>query len=173
MSEVNQEVLDAIKQAIRLELNGRHFYNKAVEITQNENGRKMFDRLAREEVEHLEAFSKLFTRILGGPHWKKHVREEEIEGRAELIERLERKKAESVGEGEIEAIRIGLELERTAIDHFGNAAKQATEPKAREIFERIRKEEQRHYDLLQAQYDSVTHSGFWFDTAEFYMDGKY
>lgn len=37
----------------------------------------------------------------------------------------------------------------------------------------IADEERFHYDLLQTQYDSVTGSGFWLDSAEFQMDGKY
>ena len=44
---------------------------------------------------------------------------------------------------------------------------------AKEIFEKIADEERFHYDLLQAQYDSVTGSGFWLDSSEFQMDGKY
>ncbi len=32
---------------------------------------------------------------------------------------------------------------------------------------------QQLYDLLQAQHDSVTKSGFWLDSAEFQMDGKW
>jgi len=41
------------------------------------------------------------------------------------------------------------------------------------MFNRICDEERLHYDLLQAQNDSVTNSGFWLDVAEFRMDGKY
>jgi rubrerythrin len=47
------------------------------------------------------------------------------------------------------------------------------DPQAREIFKKMCEEEKFHYDLLQAQHDSLTNSGFWFDSAEFRMDGKY
>lgn len=33
--------------------------------------------------------------------------------------------------------------------------------------------EKQLFDLLQAQYDSVTGSGFWLGSAEFQMDGKW
>ena len=47
------------------------------------------------------------------------------------------------------------------------------DPVAKEILNQICDEERFHYDLLQAQYDSVTNDGFWLDSAEFRMDGKY
>ena len=42
----------------------------------------------------------------------------------------------------------------------------------KEIFTKIREEEY-HYDLLQAQQDYLSKSGFWFDVAELRMDAKY
>jgi hypothetical protein len=52
-------------------------------------------------------------------------------------------------------------------------AKQASDPEASRIFEIIAQEEITHYDLIQAQIDSVTNAGFWFDVGEFKMDGLY
>lgn len=68
---------------------------------------------------------------------------------------------------------VRMELEQRAVDFFKNAAAETDDPQAHEIFEKIREEEEFHYDLLQAQHDSVTHSGFWLDSAEFQMDGKF
>jgi rubrerythrin len=77
------------------------------------------------------------------------------------------------GKSEIEALSIGMELEKNAIDFFQKSAQEVDDPKAKAIFERIADEEKYHYDLLQAQHDSLTHSGFWLDSAEFQMDGKF
>ena len=52
-------------------------------------------------------------------------------------------------------------------------AEEVDDPIASEIFRKISEEEKFHYDLLQAQHDSLTNSGFWLDSAEFQMDGKY
>ena len=81
------------------------------------------------------------------------------------------RRAES--QGEIEALRIGMELELKAIDFFKACADRGDDSEAQAIFLRIADEERFHYDLLQAQYDSVTGSGFWLDSSEFRMDGKY
>ena len=77
------------------------------------------------------------------------------------------------GKGDTEALSIGMQLERDAIEFFQQAAAESDDPVARKIFNDIVEEEKFHYDLLQAQHDSVTNSGFWLDGAEFQMDGKW
>jgi len=81
MKEISREVESAIKEAIRLEINGRKFFMHAAEITEHEKGKKMFRFLADEEVKHLEIFGKLFSQILDGEDWKQYIRDEELQGR--------------------------------------------------------------------------------------------
>ena len=66
-----------------------------------------------------------------------------------------------------------MELERGSIDQYKKWATNSDNTKIKEIFEKIIKEEKYHYDLLQAEYDNITNTGFWFDMAEFRMDGKF
>jgi rubrerythrin len=173
MEKVSHQVEKAIKEAIKLEIDGRKFFQHAEEVTRHELGKKMFRRLAEEEVKHLETFSKLFSQVLKGKDWKKQVKSEELEEKSDLIQRLQASVKGEEGKGEIEALRIGMELEERAIELFGKAAEEVDDPLAQEIFLKIVDEEKFHYDLLQAQYDSLTHSGFWLDSAEFQMDGKW
>lgn len=173
MASPSEEVRNAIQEAIRLEIRGRAFYTHAAETTENTLGKKMFQRLAEDEVEHLKVFGKLFTTILEGGDWKQYARGANDQTEAPLIEKLKKRMEEKGNKSDLEAVAIGMELERNAMDHFAKAAKEAQDPVAREIFAKIAEQEQLHYDLLQAQYDSVANTGVWFDTAEFYMDGKY
>jgi len=173
MKGMSDQVVHVVKEAIKLEINGKSFFNHAADVTQNELGKKMFRKLAQDEVGHLNTFGNLFSSIIGGEEWKKFVKEEELRGEHTLIDELTLKVEEEDKKGELGAIRVGMELERKAIDFFEKSAKEATDPTAKEIFAKISEEEKVHYDLLQAQYDYVTNSGFWFDIAEFQMDGKY
>lgn len=173
MAKISRQVESAIKEAIKLEINGRKFFNHAEGITHHQQGKKMFRRLADEEVNHLETFSNLFSSVLKGKGWKKLIKSEELKGESALIEELKARMKREEGKGEVEALRIGMELEKRAIELFQKSADEVDDPVAREIFKKICSEEKFHYDLLQAQYDSLTHSGFWLDSAEFKMDGKY
>jgi rubrerythrin len=173
MSEISPQIKDAIKGAIQLEINGRKFFNHASEVTEHERGKKMFRFLADEEVRHLDVFGKLFSKILGGEDWKNYFNEKDLSGEAPLVEKLKQRMKGAKGKGETEALSIGMQLEREAIEFFNNAAKNTDDPVAKKIFKEISEEEKFHYDLLQAQHDSVSNSGFWLDGAEFQMDGKW
>jgi rubrerythrin len=173
MEKLTKHVEKVITEAIKLEINGQSFFNHAAGVTHNELGKKMFLRLAEEEVKHLEAFSRLFTDVIKDKDWKKYVKKEELAGESPVIEELKARMQRAEGKSEIEALRIGMELEQKAIEFFEKSARESDDPVAGEIFRKICDEERFHYDLLQAQYDSVTHSGFWLDSAEFRMDGKY
>jgi rubrerythrin len=173
LEEISKQIENAIKEAIRLEINGRNFFNHAAEMTHNELGKKMFQKLAEEEVKHIEVFSKLFTEVLKEADWKKYVRDEELKGESPLIEKLKERMKGAEGKSETQALSIGMELEENAVQFFQKAADEVNDPMASEIFRKISEEEKFHYDLLQAQHDSLTNSGFWLDSAEFQMDGKY
>ena len=173
MTRISQDVKTLIQDAIRLEINGQAFFNQAAEITHNELGKKMFVRLAQEEVKHLETFSRLFSQIIKSDDWKKQVRSEELKGLSPVIQELAQRIKRAEGQSEVEALRIGMELEQKAVDFFTTSSTKMGDPAAKEIFEKIADEERFHYDLLLAQHDSVTGSGFWLDSSEFAMDGKY
>ncbi len=175
MEDRHSDIVTVAKEAIKLEINGRSFFEHAAATTHNELGRKMFQKLANDEVGHLKAFGQLFASQIGSDNWKKYIAEEE-KNISSVIEELKARVHEHETEArasELEAIRIGMELERKAITFFEKSAQTTNDPTAQEIFNKICDEERIHYDLLQAQYDSVTNSGFWFDVAEFRMDGKY
>ena len=173
MEDRDPKLKEIITEAIKLEINGREFFTRAAESTDNSLGRKMFQRLAQEEVKHLDAFSHLFSSVIKSADWKKLVKKEELEGKSPVIEELALRMKKAAGKSDLEALSIGMELEQKAIEFFKNTAEGSSNPEVKEIFEKIAEEERFHYDLLQAQHDSLTNSGFWLDSAEFQMDGKY
>jgi rubrerythrin len=175
MAEITGEIIEVIRESIKLELNGQSFFEHVADATHNELGKKMFMKLANDEAQHLKVFSDIFTTMVG-EDWRKHVGDLNTNGKAPMIEELAKKVAGTGKESrasELEAISIAMDLERNAIEFFCNAAKKTSDTKAKEIFGKIADEERLHYDLLQAQHDHLTNSGYWFDVAEFRMDSKY
>ncbi|MGQ9471881.1 MAG: ferritin family protein [Candidatus Aminicenantales bacterium] len=174
MVKTEKEILARLlTEALKLELRGKEFFLQAAAATHNELGKKMFERLAAEEVRHLETFSQLFTQILGSEDWKKEIPAAELKENSEVIAALLDRMKRATGKSDLEALSIGLELEKKAVDHFRQAAAAAIQSKTKEIFEAIAAEERFHYDLLQTQLDSLQNTGFWLDASEFRMDGKY
>ena len=173
MTKISRDVKTLIQEAIKLEINGQAFFNQAADVTRNELRKKMFVHLAKEEVKHLEAFSRLFSSVIKSDQWKKQVEREQLKGSSAVIQELAQRMKRAEGQSEIEALRIGMELETKAVEFFTRAASGMDDAEAKEIFEKIADEERFHYDLLLAQHDSVTGSGFWLDSSEFQTDGKY
>jgi rubrerythrin len=175
MAEITGEIIEIIKESLKLELNGQSFFEQVADATHNELGKKMFMKLANDEAQHLKVFSDIFTKMVG-EDWKKYVGDLKAREKAPMIEALAKKVASAGKESrasELEAISIAMDLERNAIEFFCNAAEKTGDIKAKEIFSKIADEERLHYDLLQAQHDHLTNSGYWFDVAEFRMDSKY
>ncbi|OGC42076.1 hypothetical protein A2Y85_04265 [candidate division WOR-3 bacterium RBG_13_43_14] len=164
-----------VREAIKLEINGRAFFEHAARQTGNELGKKMFTKLANDEIQHLKVFGDIFSSVVNVQEWKSLIEQEET-NKSELIEQLKKRMHDAnknKSASELEAISIGMELERKAIDFFDKSANETSDPKLKQTMKKISDEEKFHFDLLQAQYDNVTNSGFWFDIAEFRMDGKY
>lgn len=175
MAELSKEILDAIKYATRMEIQGRSFYEYMAELTNSEHGKKVFKSLAQDEIVHIQKFNEIFTAVIGNDEWKSYVDKEESDKHtvlAELKGRVEQRGKEDKAT-DLEALRIGLELERGAIDYYTKQVNSTDNTAVKDLFAHIIKEEQYHYDLLQAQYDNINGSGFWFDMAEFKMDGRF
>jgi rubrerythrin len=111
MTKITPDVKTLVQDAIRLEINGQAFFNQAAEITHNELGKKMFVRLAQEEAKHLEAFGRLFSQVIQSDDWKKQIRGEELKGPSPVIQELAQRMRRAEGQSEVEALRIGMELE--------------------------------------------------------------
>lgn len=175
MDNLNKEIIDLIEYATKMEINGRSFYEHAAELTKSDHGKEVFKKLAQDEIKHIETFGQIFTSALGNDKWQEYIDQKESDKSTVLDKLKERiaKQSHQDRAGDQEALRIGMELERDSIEKYKEWAMTSSDLKVKDIFEKIIKEEEYHYDLLQAEYDNITNTGFWFDMAEFRMDGKF
>ena len=164
----------AIKMAIQLEKDGMNYFTEAAQKTTSESGKKIFHTLAREEAVHLETFQKMFDSLDSIQDWRELIKEMPLERTAPLFEhRTSVDDSVKPAAGELEALKTAMDHERAAIQFFEREAVIAKDPTVKQVFEFVKGQEEYHYDLLQAEYDSVAGTGFWFDIPEFRMDGKY
>jgi len=173
MSEISSKAIEAIRMAIQLEKDGRAFFEEAAQKTSSKLGKKMFETLAKDEIDHLHTFQKMFDAITGTCDWQEMAQQYSPKiGKVPVFEEAIEKKA-GVNPSELDALRTAMDNERKAIDFFSKVAEETEDPLAKKIFTKIREEEEYHYDLLQAQHDYLAKSGFWFDIGEFRMDARY
>lgn len=170
---IGEKTAQAMKTAIEMEKSGHKFFTEASEKVRHEVGRKMFARLAAEEIDHMRTFEKIFNEVTGGSDWKEALGSLELARRVPYFDDARKEFKSEDQSVELDYLRKALDLERNAMKFFEKAISEAESPEAREIFKRILDEEQAHYDLIQAEIDSVNGTGFWFDVHEFHMDGKF
>jgi len=163
-----------LKTAIEVEINGLNAFTKFANETQDEEGKRMFLRLAEDEKEHKAILEKQLKNLSEGGGW------ESIQIPPSRVERLipalrdkeKRTKGES-GMGELDALNTALDLERKAAQFFRDKAAEVDNPEAKETFLRLAEWEEAHFELIQAELDNIKNTGFWFGMPEFRMDGKF
>jgi len=174
MSDVPTEAMKALKMALEIEDSGLVTFLKFARQTKHEFGKNMFIRLAMDENEHRKILERQLDGLAEGMPWVEiRVPDYEIERVAPTMTDKQQKVTMESGGAEIEALKIGLDLERKAAKFFREQAEAATEPGARSLFEQLASWEDAHFDLIQAEMDSINNTGFWFNVPEFKMDGKY
>jgi rubrerythrin len=170
---IGEKAAQAMKAAIEMEKSGHRFFTEASNKVSHEVGRKLFSRLAAEEIDHMRTFEKIFGEVSGGKDWKEAMRAIQPAKRVPYFDEARKQFKSEDLHVELEYLKKALDLERNAMEFFEKAIAEAETEQAKEIFTRILEEEKAHYDLIQAEIDSVNGSGFWFDVQEFQMDGKY
>ncbi|MBU7019352.1 MAG: ferritin family protein [Theionarchaea archaeon] len=138
---------EVLGTALNLEKKGFTFYSEAEKKTENRTGKKMFAQLAREEEDHIRDIKNMFKNL--------YPQRSEVD-----IPVFD----EDISEysGEVEALRIGIEMEKKSIEFYTDWA----EGNLGTLFKRLIEIEKSHLELLEAELDYVKRTGFWFDYFE-------
>ena len=173
MSTPISQLAESIRMAIDLEKSGRAFYLLAAEKTANPTGKTIFSRLAKEETQHLLTFERMLDDKEGLSGWRSWLKEFPDHPALPVFGEKAEKLIKEGSMDELQALRVAMKQEREAMEYYGRIAESSDNEAVAGIFAFVREQEVYHHDLLQAEYDSITQSGFWFDNAEFSMDGKF
>jgi rubrerythrin len=157
MGKSNRDMLDAIKHAMQAEANGHQFYKLAASQTDDEQGRKVFQMLADEELEHLRFLKRNYDSILNtGKTDEKAILEGkgEFSGQHPLFSPAFK---ERIGGAhfEMSALGIGVQLELSAIRFYREQAAQADDPNLKRLFQDLADWEVGHYDMFLKQQEEL------------------
>ncbi|ABQ28558.1 ferritin-like domain-containing protein [Geotalea uraniireducens] len=141
-------VQEALKLAIQAEKDSMDFYRRAASVTRNERAKKVFELLANEEVGHLKSF---FDHYKGG-NFGDLMSFIESPPNKKNATYLALEKAIDEETHEQLALEIALKEEKSCIDQYTIIGKDIIDPLVRGIFERVVKETQNHYDMIEDEY---------------------
>ncbi|HSU89266.1 MAG TPA: transcriptional repressor [Terriglobia bacterium] len=155
-------VRDALELTLAIERRGYTFYTNASRKTKNDNGRRMFQRLAAEESDHLRRLQQEHRSLIEKNEWLKREPArlplsrkivEEIFPQKELL-KIEVKDETS----DLDALNIAMNLERRSHQFFKDFADHISDDNGRQIFMDFAKDEESHLKALVAEYNTLVGS---------------
>jgi rubrerythrin len=158
------DIKEAIKTAIQMEKDGYSFYKKAASQTSSDTGRSFFESLASDEQLHLEVFQKIFEEKVGKTEWNNLVNSSKKYTEIPIFPKdLETSEGINPDSDEMDALRIGMDSEREAIDFYNKIKDNSSNNEVKEIIDKIIEQEKKHYLLLEQEFDHLDKTGYWFE----------
>ena len=114
----------------------------------------MFERLAEDEVQHLELLQGTKAMLEAEGVWAEYhgIALAPIEG-APIFSR-ERIEENLVGyTSDLSALRVAYLIEKDAVDFYTRAAAQTADPNGKRMFQDLIEMEQAHLDILEGEYN--------------------
>lgn len=146
---------DALRIAIATERSGLEFYTRAARLARDPRGRKVFDRLAAEEKEHLGTLEARYRDLVAAdPGLESQPTFLFFKGAANGLfaagtEELTRRGADK------QALLIGIRCERGSHRFFKRYGERFEESEGRRVFLEFAKEERDHLELLIREYRAL------------------
>ncbi|MBP8273072.1 MAG: transcriptional repressor [Acidobacteria bacterium] len=146
---------DALRIAIATERSGREFYTRAARITRDGPGRRIFQKLAGEEVEHLRKLEQRYAELVAAePGLESHPTFLFFKGAANgLFAAGTEELSDGIDEGK--ALMIGIRCERGSHAFFKKYGERFEESEGKRIFLEFADEEREHLDLLLREYRNL------------------
>ena len=147
---------DSLRVAIATERSGLAFYTRAAKLAQDPRGRRVFEKLAEEEKEHLGTLEARYLELT--------TAEPQLESQpaflffksasnglfAAGVEQLS-----APGVDDREALRIGIRCERASHRFFKQYGERFEESEGKRIFLEFADEEREHFELLVREFRAL------------------
>lgn len=137
---------DAIKRSILTEKSAMDFYTSCASHMKNEEARKTFELLAREEREHAESFFKIYE----GDDIGTFEEFMQLETDSDWLNDLE--KAALPNMDERKAMEFALEKEQQLEKHLLAMAEKVEDAEIKAVYEANAKSTHNHYVLIESEY---------------------
>lgn len=161
--------MEALEIAIKMEIEGKEFYQKASEKSGDKLGKALFMRLAKEEDFHAEKAREIADSLKKGE--KPLAIEESLDrgGKLNSIFAKAKKKIEprrKVASNEFEVIKIALDMEEKTRKFYEDHSEKAENEFEKRFFHALILEERGHYLSLIDYQEYLIDPTHWFTRTE-------
>ncbi len=170
-----------LRRGMSLERDGYKFYMRAAERASDDRGAAMFRDLANQEVDHLRLLLAEYEALEETGDWLPHkeamARPLDLEPEAPDLPGEEppgdyqlpvfTAEREVSLESDLAALDFGLETEDITRELYARGAEQTDDQRAREAYQFLVKQEERHYELLDNTREYLSENQTWWDSEEY------
>jgi rubrerythrin len=148
-----EAALAALQMGIQTEIDGHNLYQDFAKRTSDPNARRMFERLARDEVMHLELLRNTKAMLEESGQWAEYkgVAVKDLTG-APIFSRERIAQNLSGYTSDLSALRLAYLIEKDAVDFYQRAAEQTDDANGRRMFQNLAEMERGHLGLLEGEY---------------------
>lgn len=160
--------MDIFDYALQMEKDGESFYREIAQKTSNEGLQKILTMLADEEVKHYQVIERM-------KQDKYQMTETTVldDARNIFIEMKEQGERFEPRQEQAELYTRAQEIEKKSQQFYQEKARQADKDDQKKLFERLAKEEEKHYFLLENIIAFVSRPKQWLENAEWYHLEEY
>ena len=169
MTTEQEETLKALQTAIQMEIDGKEYYLKASQSSDNKLGKELFQSLAAEEDMHRQKFEKIYNALRSKKAWPKVDFQPD---RGKKLATIFAKGIEEMGSNvkapasEIDAIQKAMDMENMTYDFYQNKNQKATYDVERDYYQALAAEERGHYLALLDYREYLSDPAGWFVNQE-------
>ncbi|MFP4496696.1 MAG: ferritin family protein [Vulcanimicrobiota bacterium] len=171
MPQPKDQITGALNSAIRLEKEGIKTYLDYARATEDITGKNMFILLARDEVDHMLILEEQLQNFTSCARWKEmSVKPSTIKKILPKLKDVDNLPRGISGINQVEALEMALESEERARRLYSSLADQIEDKTAKALFLYLADMERAHWDILNAQKNSIQETELWVEIADLNMD---
>lgn len=154
MIGMNLPEKDALSAAIEMEKKGYDFFTESATNAKDSLAREVFEFLAAEELNHINAIEKFKEEYLSGKSADADAVIDSLKaGRPRAtIERLfkELTKSTPIEGSDLDVYQFAMDFERRGQEFYRNAEASATDPNAKKLYGFLVGEERKHFKIVES-----------------------
>ena len=169
MGTEQSKIRHGLETAIRMENDGKQFYLKASQSSNNEMGKKLLKSLADEEDSHRQTFEKIYEAVRNKKKWPR------VDFHSDGGERLNTIFAQAAEKmvtnpktstTELDAVKTAMDMENKTYDFYKAQSKAASYDTEKDFYESLAAQERAHHQVLLDYYEYLKDPAAWFVSQE-------
>lgn len=175
MTKLREYMLQALKDAVQMELEGRQFYLEAAQKVESAGVREILEYLAESEKYHIQKFNEIYLSLQQDPAWTEDMAAFKPPRHEPYVCVLAMAKEDqgAGGKDDLQALKTGIKMEECSIAYYTKLARETNNPLARRFFMSIAHEERGHFLTLMDMHNYLSDPADWFYVTQMgHVDGQ-